>query len=275
MRQLLERHAGAARSVDRQRRDLLLIVAYVLRVLQPYGHGPLPFPELRYHAAGQRRLDAACRVAHRHAGVRELEPVEPNAELRCRSITVQVEIGDAGDVLQRHLRFLERGAHLREILAEDLQNHLAAHAADRFLYVVLDRRREVETHARDLQEPRAHGLHEPFLVPAGGPLAFGFQVDVGLRHVHAFVVRAVLRTAVFAQHLKDLGEFEDPLANVDEHVLTLGHRDAGRHFHHDVEIALVELRQELRADAHHGPTTDAHQQEARDEYAQAVHQRTL
>ena len=50
-----------------------------------------------------------------------------------------------------------------EVGAEDLQHDLAAHAGHRLLDVVLDRLREVELHARDLLERRAHLVDQPIL----------------------------------------------------------------------------------------------------------------
>ena len=173
--------------------------------------------------------------------------------MRHGSVAIQVQIDDARDAREPGTGLLERGAHHGSLRAEHLEDHLAAHARDRFFDVVLDRLREVVAHSRDLAHLRAHLVHQPVLVVAVPPLVARLQPHERLAHVDALVVGAVLRAADLAQHLRHLGKGEDPAPHLDQRGLSGFERDARRHLDEHDKVALVELGQKLGAEARADP----------------------
>ena len=180
--------------------------------------------------------------------------VEPISQLRRRSVAVQIEIGDAGDVLaappsrprawcassrDRSPKIFSTTLPRTPLTASSTLSLIGGEKLKRTPGISVSERAWPAT-SRSLSQPAR-------------PFVLRLQAHEGLGHVDAFVVRAVLGPPVLAQDLQHLGKLEEALADVDEHVLALGQRDAGRHLDEDVEVAFVELRQELRADARDGP----------------------
>ncbi len=244
--QITQGDAGAGLGGDRDGADPFGVVADVQRQHQAYRHRALPLPQCAQHAPGQRSFQGVLRVFHRNAGARERLAGEAHLQLGRRRVPVEVQIDDARHRLERVPGLFQGAAHSRQVGAEYLQHHLAAHAADRFLDVVLDRLREVVTHAGDLVHRSAHFLHQALFIPARAPFAQRFQANEGFTHVDAFVVGAVLGTALLAQGSPDLGESEYPPAHVEQNLLSLCQCDAGRHLDEHDDVAFVQLRAETR-----------------------------
>src|SRR5256885_2228680 len=144
------------------------------------------------------------------------------------SADVAQDVGDlSGDAFE-----------LEHISPVELDGQLALHAGERLVDVVLDRLREVRGDPRDgLGAPR-HRLDQLVLV-VDAPRFARFESDVELGGVGAVDVGAVVRRAELGDHHADLGEGQQPLADVVDGRVGVLQRDANGEIHAQPDISLV------------------------------------
>ena len=246
--EIAQRHARAGRGGECDCAYPIDVASDVQRQHQPHRHRALSLPHRGRDAPGKGGFQSALRILHRNAGPSERLPVEAHLQLRRRSVSVEVEIDDARQCLERLLGLFQGSPHSRQIGTENLQHHLAAHAADRFLDVVLHRLREVVTHAGNFGQRVAHFVYQAPFVVTRAPFAHRLQAYEGFAHVDTFVVGAVLGPALLAQGFAYLGEREDPPPHFEKNILPFFQSDARRHLDEQLYVAFIQLWQELGAE---------------------------
>src|SRR5262245_53483826 len=139
--------------------------------------------------------------------------------------------------------FLERV----EVVTEELDRDVGAHAGDQLRDAQFDRLREAEGGVRYffLQRLR-HLFDQPLLGVHGLPFRRRLQLDVEVAEVHAHRVGGDLGAARFRDHPGDFGEGLERPFDFGDGADGLRQRDAGQLLRLHRERPLVETRDELR-----------------------------
>ena len=209
-------------------------------VLEPQDHVEAPV------AVHDTRNDAAVGEPFELLGHgRGLKSVERGApvidddfELRDAHLLFDLQVDHARNGRELLAELLRQGADGVEILAEDLEGNLRAHARQHVVQPVRDGLAHVGRHRQD-GEARADVVDDLVL-----RAAFGVKIDIDLGGVHALGMLVEFGTARAASdrlylrdlHDQPLGDEPDPMA--------LRQRDPGIEQHRDRQRALVEGRQE-------------------------------
>ena len=227
--------------------------------VEPDGEVELPvtFQDRGRRGAAERCLNDGVDVAGIEAVARGLFAIDLDIEIRLSQEVEDSEIGHAADL--RHLVHHLGREPLQnlEILPDDLHGIGALHARKRLLDIVLDVLREIEADAGQfLRELLLQFLRQLFLGQVRRPLVERLerreQLDVGERRC----VAAIVRPAMLRHNREDLRMAQQDLAHF------AGDRCAGierhRRWHRrpDPEIALLQCRQELAAEARCRQTAD-------------------
>ena len=158
------------------------------------------------------------------------------------------------------LQLLGQGAQSIEVVAEDLERDLGAHAREHVVEAVRDRLPDIDGGGQH-GEPRAD-VGDDLLAAAARAL----QVDVDLGRVHAFGMLVELGPARAAADGLHLGDLQDQPLGDQAHPVGLGERDAGPQQHRDGERALVEGRQEGAGQEQGAERSDRHREDRRDHH---------
>ena len=137
-----------------------------------------------------------------------------------------------------------------EIVAEELDDQRALHARHHLLDVVGDRLREVPDHARDLARARGSStsISSSLVWNSAAPLLVVLEIDETFRVEKSGRVGAVVGPAELADGDRHLRELHENVARLLDDFVGAFVGRAGRQRAAHPERALVEVREELRAD---------------------------
>src|SRR5882672_10582690 len=211
----------------------------------------LALEDLADDAPARGPLDRILNVLDVDAVARGGPAVDDDLQLRLADEMVVIEVRHTADVA-KHVGDLSGDAfELEDISPVELDGQLALHAGERLVDVVLDRLREVRGDPRDGLDAPRHRLDQLVLV-VDAPLVARFEPDVELGGVGAVDVGAVVRRAELGDHNADLGEGQQPLADVVDIRVGVLQRDTDGELHAQPDIPLVQLGQELLAEQREG-----------------------
>ena len=273
-RELSERNLRASRRADQDLRQRLRVGAILGPVADAHRESRPAFDGGGQHGLADRDLD---HLLHRA----DADPVAGGG----RTIDGDVQVLTAGDLLGIDVAGARNGtdgvSHLarqglerRQVGAEDLDAHLRADAGGQHVDPVDDRHRPDGGHAGQLRGATHLGA-QPIDRHARPPLVPRLQVDDRLGHVQ----RRRIGGGVGARHLgngeRDLGKGHEDgvLFGRDRGVLL--ERDARVGDRHEHQVALVERRHELAADAAADEQRPGEQQRGHGDGDRAMRERGL
>src|SRR5882762_917235 len=250
LRELRHRNAFTARRAHRQ------VLQHHQRFAAPGEphrevEAALALEDLADDAPARGRLDCILNVLNVDAVARGGPAVDDDLQLRLADEMGVIEVRHAADAA-KHVGDLSGDAfELEDISPVELDGQLALHAGERLVDVVLDGLREVGGDPGDVLDAPRHRLDQPVLV-VDAPVAARSEPDVELGGVGAVDVGAVVRRAELGDHNADLGEGQQPLADVVDVRVGVLQRDADGELHAQPDIPLVQLGQELLAEQREG-----------------------
>ena len=176
------------------------------RQLHHQREAPAALDDLGDLLALDQRLQRRQHLRRRHAVLRRRGVVDAHLDLRRQHLLLDLQVGDAGDGGQLRTQRIGLAAQGIEVLAEDLDGDLRAHAREHVVDAVRDGLADLQR-GRQVDQARADvGLD---LVHAARQLGGGLEAHVEFADVHALGVFVQLGPATAAPDVRDLGHLLD------------------------------------------------------------------
>lgn len=217
----------------------------------------------RFAADGD--LDDALHLGNAEAVAGERLAVEPHGEDRQARDLLDLDVTGAADAPDRGLHLFCGALQDVEVVTEDLDADIAAHAGNQLVDTELDRLGDFIGATRNLVSSMIDGLdHLGFRLVRVGPFGARFEHDVavGLRRRHR--VGRDLRGADAGEELLHFGDLLDAVLQGLLQVQRLGEAGAGNPDRRQRDVAFVQARNELATHACGGDAARNHDDHGHD-----------
>ena len=277
LRDLAEREQAARLGAQRQALHRGEVVAPFLGEPDDDGRAAVAFDECAHFLACERGFHEAVEVVGVDVEFPQRVPVGLDFDHRVLADAVELRLGAAGDAHEHFAHFAREAFHLIVGVSENLADEVGFRARHDFIEAQLNRLRDEHVLPRHLVEQRlAHERAELLFRDAAAPLLARLQHDVGVAHVWVHRVGGDFGGADAREdffHLRELAS-QHGLALL----LQIERRSQPRAAAADElkgEVALVELRDELRAEPRKHEQRKSKQREHRQHHEPAEAQAEL
>jgi hypothetical protein len=238
-------------AVGRLDQDLAQALDRSRRFRQPHHQreAPAALDDLRDLLALDQGLQRRQHLRRRHAVLGGGCVVDAHLDLRRQHLLLDLQVGDARDGGQLRSQRIGLAPQRVEVLAEDLDRDLRAHARKHVVDAVRDGLADLQG-GRQVHQPLADvGLD---LVHAARELGGGLQAHVEFADVHALGVLVQLGPPTAPSDVRHFGHLLDQHFGLARQSRGFAQRDAGVQAQADQQRAFVEGRQEGRWEERHG-----------------------